>query len=159
MPDADFPHGPSSEVPASAGAQTLYRPWWQRLPWLLAGFAALALGVVGIVVPLLPTTPFVLLAAFCFARGSQRCERWLLTHPRFGPMVGDWRQHRAVPWRAKQLAWFMMAVGSLSAALSLPRLRWLPALCCLAVALWMWRLPTRWPDGTVSRQRPSKQRQ
>ena len=119
------------------------RPAWQRVLWLLAGGVCLLLGIAGIFLPLLPTTPFVLLAAACFSRGSTRCEAWLLNHPRFGPMVRDWRQHRAVPLRAKQLALVMMAIGSLTAAFTLPRLQWLPALCCAAVAWWLWHLPTR----------------
>lgn len=119
------------------------RPTWQRLLWGAAGALALATGIVGVFLPLLPTTPFVLLAAFCFSRGSTRCERWLLQHPRFGPMVRDWRRNHAIPLRAKQLAWAMMAVGSAWAAWVLPaRWAWLPALCCAGVALWMWRLPT-----------------
>lgn len=121
-------------------------PTWQRLLWLLAGLASLVLGFVGIFVPLLPTTPFVLLAAFCFSRGSSRCEHWLLTHRLFGPMVRDWRANRAVPLRAKQLASVMMALGSLTAAFKLPlHLAWLPAACCAAVAWWLWSLPTRKP--------------
>lgn len=120
------------------------RPRWQRLLWALGGAAALVTGLVGIVVPLLPTTPFVLLAAFCFSRGSERCERWLLEHPRFGPMVRDWRTRRAVPLRAKQIATLMMSVGSLWAAFTLPaQVAWMPALVCTAVAVWLWRLPTR----------------
>ncbi|WIT11746.1 YbaN family protein [Paucibacter sediminis] len=120
------------------------RPVWQRLLWVLAGIASLALGIIGIFVPLLPTTPFVLLAAFCFARGSTRCEAWLLNHPRFGPMVRNWRDHHAIPLRAKQLAWTMMTLGSLWAAYRLPLAWcWLPAACCACVAFWMWRLPTR----------------
>lgn len=114
-----------------------------RVLWLLAGATSLALGIVGIVVPLLPTTPFVLLAAACFSRGSVRCERWLLSHRTFGPMVRDWRAHRAIPRRARQLAFAMMALGSAWAAWRLPTLGWLPALCCAAVAAWMWRLPAR----------------
>lgn len=118
------------------------RPIWQRMLWVAAGVLALALGIVGIFLPLLPTTPLVLLAAFCFARGSTRCERWLLTHPRFGPMIRDWRLRRAIPRRVKHLAWAMMALGSAIAAWVLPaRVAWLPAACCLAVALWMARLP------------------
>ena len=117
---------------------------WRRVPWLVAGGLSLALGIVGIFVPLLPTTPFVLLAAFCFSRGSTRCEHWLLNHPRFGPMVRDWRERHAIPLRAKQLAWTMMTVGSVWAAWVLPaRVAWVPALCCAAVAFWMYRLPTR----------------
>ena len=83
------------------------RPTWQRVLWLLAGGISLLLGIAGIFLPLLPTTPFVLLAAACFSRGSTRCEAWLLHHPRFGPAVRDWREHRAVPLRAKQLALVM----------------------------------------------------
>ena len=130
---------------------------WRRVPWLLAGLLSLALGIVGIFLPLLPTTPFVLLAAACFARGSSRCEAWLLGHPRFGPMVRDWRNHHAIPWRAKQFAWVMMAIGSASAAWSLPRLKWLPALCCAAVAWWMWRQPTREEDGRLTASHPFEQ--
>lgn len=117
---------------------------WQRLLWLAAGAAALLTGLVGVVVPLLPTTPLVLLAAFCFSRGSQRWERWLLAHRLFGPMVRDWRAHRAVPLRAKQLATVMMTIGSAWAAVRWPApYGWIPAACCLAVAVWLWRLPTR----------------
>lgn len=123
------------------------RPLWQRLLWLIAGVLSLATGIVGIFLPLLPTTPFVLLAAFCFSRGSARCEAWLLNHPRFGPLVRDWRTHHAIPLRAKQLAWTMMAIGSIWAAFVLPaRWAWVPAASCAAVAFWMWRLPTRPAD-------------
>lgn len=129
----------SSDLPVSPPR----RPAWQRALWLMAGGISLLLGLAGIFLPLLPTTPFVLLAAACFSRGSTRCEAWLLGHPRFGPMVRDWRQHRAVPLRAKQLALVMMTIGSVTAAFTLPRLQWLPALCCTAVGWWLWHLPTR----------------
>jgi len=119
------------------------RPFWQRLLWGMAGAVCLIAGIVGIFLPLLPTTPFVLLAAFCFSRSSRRCEQWLLSHRVFGPMVRDWRRSHAIPLRAKQLAWTMMAVGSAWAAWVLPpRWAWLPGACCAAVAYWMWRLPT-----------------
>jgi hypothetical protein len=95
------------------------------------------------VLPLLPTTPFVLLAAFCFSRASQRYEQWLLTHPRFGPMVRDWRDHHAVPLAAKRLAWAMMTVSSVTAWWLLPaRVGWIPGVCCGLVALWMGQLPS-----------------
>lgn len=110
--------------------------------WLVAGWASLVLGFVGIFLPLLPTVPFVLLAAYCFSRGSARCERWLLDHPRFGPPIRDWRAHRAVPLRAKQLASVMMAAGAIFAGFQLPLAWcWVPAACCTAVAAWLWRLP------------------
>jgi uncharacterized protein len=122
------------------------RPHWRRVLWVLAGVLALVTGIVGIFLPLLPTTPFVLLAAFCFSRGSTRCERWLVEHPRFGPMVRSWRANRAIPLRAKQLATLMMAIGSAWAFFTLPtRFGWVPALCCAAVAAWMWQLPSQGP--------------
>ena len=118
------------------------RPLWQRAVWTTAGLLAIVLGIAGIFLPLLPTTPFILLAAFCFSRGSRRFEAWLLAHPRFGPMVADWRARRAVPRRAKQPAWAMMTLGSTWAWWVMPEpWRWLPALVCLAVAAWLWQLP------------------
>ena len=128
------PGSPPTSVPTG---------WVARL-WQGAGALALLAGLVGIFLPLLPTTPFVLLAAFCFARGSPRWERWLLRHPRFGPMVRAWRARRVIPLRAKQLAWGMMALGSAWSWWLLPDpWRWLPALVCAAVAWWMARLPSR----------------
>lgn len=119
-------------------------PAWRRVLWLAAGGLALATGLVGIVLPLLPTTPFVLLAAFCFARGHPPLEAWLLAHPRFGPMVRNWRARRVIPLRAKQLAWTMMSLASLWALWVMPlRWGWLPGVCCLAVGVWMARLPSR----------------
>ena len=128
-------------APVTAAAAT---PSWLRWAWITAGGTALVLGVIGIFVPLLPTTPFVLLAAFCFARGSPRCEAWLLGHARFGPLVRNWRARRAIPLRAKQLAWAMMALASAWSWWLLPApWGWLPALCCACVGLWMARLPSR----------------
>jgi uncharacterized membrane protein YbaN (DUF454 family) len=112
--------------------------------WLLVGVLALGTGIVGIVVPLLPTTPFALLAAYCFARGCQRCELWMLKHPRFGPMLHDWRSSHAVPLPIKQLAWSMMLVSSLMGLYFLPgHLRWVPGACCVVAGFWLWSLPTR----------------
>jgi len=124
------------------------RPAWIRMLWLSAGALALGLGVIGIFLPLLPTTPFVLVAAFCFSRGCLRCEAWLMAHPKLGPTVRDWRAHRAVPLRAKQLATVMMIAGCAIAWPSLPAgWRWAPLLLCAAVAAWLWSLPsTRRPD-------------
>ena len=120
------------------------RPRWQARLWLLAGFLSLIVGLIGVVLPLLPTTPFVLLAAYCFSRGSARWELWLLTHPRLGPLVQDWRQHHAVPLRAKQLATGMMTLSSIASWWWLPgSLGWLPGACCAVVAAWLWHLPTR----------------
>ncbi len=79
-----------------------------RLGWTALGLGFVALGAVGVVVPGLPTTPFLLLAAACFARGSPRLEAWLLADPVFGPLIREFREHRSVPLRAKVLALVLM---------------------------------------------------
>ncbi len=135
---------PTPTETTAAMAPRTARHAWQRVLWLVAGWLALLLGVVGAFLPLLPTTPFVLLAAFCFSRGSARWEHWLIHHPRLGPMVRDWRATRAVPLRAKQLATVMMTGSCLWAWWVIPSAwRWAPAISCACVALWLWRLPTR----------------
>ena len=92
-----------------------------RILWTAGGGLALALGVAGIVLPLLPTTPFLLLAAFCFARSSPRIEMWLVEHPRLGPPIRHWRTEGAIAPRAKVLALGAIAATfGLSLALSLP---------------------------------------
>ncbi|WP_323041950.1 YbaN family protein [Gemmobacter sp.] len=93
-----------------------------RVVWILSGGIALALGLAGIVLPLLPTTPFVLLAAFCFARSSPRLHGWLLGHRTFGPIIRNWAEHRAIPRAAKRVSILaMLAALGLSLALGL---RW-----------------------------------
>lgn len=72
-----------------------------RVACLVAGSLALALGLVGVAVPLLPTTPFLILAAFCYARGSLRCYRWLVSNRLFGRYLNDYLCGRGVPWRVK----------------------------------------------------------
>ena len=122
---------------AGQGAVALpLRPHWQRALWLATGVLSLATGIVGIFVPVLPTTPFVLFAAFCFSRGCLRCERRMLEHPHFGPMVRDWRANRAVPLRAKQVATLSMVLGSAWGWWAMPpRIGWIPAVWCSLVAL------------------------
>lgn len=84
--------------------QPVQRSRTARALWLLAGWISLILGLIGIVLPLLPTTPFILLAAFCFQNGSDRLHRWLVNHPRFGPLITDWRERGAIPRKAKRNA-------------------------------------------------------
>lgn len=86
------------------------RPTPSRILYIGAGFLSLAVGVIGIFVPLLPTTPFVLLAAFFFSRGSKRLHGWLVEHPRFGGLIRDWEQYGVIPTRAKALAAVMIVI-------------------------------------------------
>ncbi len=128
----------------------------RRLPlvrWLYLSLALLSLllGVIGIFLPVLPTTPFVLLAAWAAARSSPRLLGWLEKHTVFGPMISDWRRGGVVRRRAK---WLATAVMGLSAGYLLYAVRplWIAGLalaCMAAVLIWLWRRPEQWP---VSRQ-------
>jgi uncharacterized protein len=75
-----------------------------RVLWLAVGFLATGCGIAGVVLPLVPTTPFLLLAAFAFARSSPRLHDWLVNHPRFGPPIADWQAHGAISRRTKLVA-------------------------------------------------------
>ncbi len=82
-----------------------------RLPkWFLiaGGLLSVALGFLGIFLPLLPTTPFLLLAAACFCRSSERLYRWLMNHKWFGPIIRNYREHRAIPLKAKIITLVML---------------------------------------------------
>lgn len=82
-----------------------------RAVFLVLGLVCVALGFVGAFVPLMPTTIFLILAAGCFARSSPRLERWLMEHGRFGPLLRAWREHGAIPPRAKALACAGIGLG------------------------------------------------
>lgn len=82
-----------------------------RVLWLLLGIAATGLGIAGAVLPLLPTTPFLLVAAYAFARSSPRLHAWLMSHRQFGPLIVNWQQHRAIGRRARQAAFAVMALS------------------------------------------------
>jgi len=116
-----------------------------RKPLLLAcGIACTALAVAGVVVPLLPTTPFLLLAAACFARSSQRLHGWLLTHALFGTLLSDWERLGAIRRRAKIIASVMM-IGLVAyplIALEFPIvLKIVAAGSVVAVLLFLWTRP------------------
>ena len=72
-----------------------------RGPFLIAGFLLVGVATLGIFLPLLPTTPLLLLAAACFANSSEKWHRWLNEHNLFGPIIRNWQEHRCIPIRAK----------------------------------------------------------
>ncbi|GAB3340574.1 YbaN family protein [Marilutibacter aestuarii] len=114
-----------------------------RWAWWLLAYASLALGLVGIVLPGLPTVPFVLLSAFAAARGSEKLHRRLLDDRRFGPVIRDWEAHGAVSRRAKWLATVMMSLCAGIMFLTAPRV-WMAATgtaIMAVVAAWLWRRP------------------
>lgn len=153
LPPTDAASGPAAErgdpaaqadTPAPA-AEPLAppRPSRFRWAWWLLAYASLGLGIIGIVVPGLPTVPFVLLSAFAAARGSQRLHARLLAHRQFGPMIRDWQAHGAVSRRAKRLAVSMMALCAVIMILTSPKWwMWATGIAIMTtVAIWLWRRP------------------
>jgi hypothetical protein len=117
-----------------------------RWVWFVAGWVAVALGGVGVVVPGLPTTVFFIIAASCFARSSPRFERWVLNLPKVGPLVRDHRAGLGMPRRAKLWAVGTMVVFAGASALMAGH----PALSLsiaglAAIGAWYvtYRVPTR----------------
>lgn len=90
--------------------------------FIVIGFLFLFLAILGIFLPLLPTTPFLLLTAICFNKGSEKFHTWLLTHPIFGPPILDWQKNHVIKTRFKILATLMMAtsIGIISTKDTIP---------------------------------------
>ena len=117
-----------------------------RVLLVIAGTTCVVLGVIGIFTPLLPTTPFILLAAACYARASTRFYRWLLANRTFGPMIVEWRRHRSIPYRTKMISIVLMSVTMAISTIFFVRPLWLQlaiAACGVGLAAWMYRIPSR----------------
>lgn len=121
--------------------------------WIAFGLACVGLAVVGVALPLVPTTPFLLLAAFAFARSSPRLHAWLLGHKRFGPLITNWRDHGAISARTKAVSVGMMAaMPPLSFGLGAPP--WTVILQALILAGSATFILTR-PNGPKASDSPS----
>jgi uncharacterized membrane protein YbaN (DUF454 family) len=111
--------------------------------FLLLGVSSLVLGVIGIVVPLLPTVPFILLAAFCFARSSPALHNWLMCHPWFSDTLIQWQQQRSIRKGLKHRALFFTALSFFISILLVP-LFWLKLMLlgmACGLLLFLWRIP------------------
>jgi uncharacterized protein len=122
--------------------------------WALQALAALCLvlGLVGVLVPVMPTVPFLLVAAWAASRSSPRLHRWLLSHPRFGRQLRDWNEAGVVPRSGKWFATIMMTMSGAAMVYVAP-LPWLPPVALLIVAMagllaWLWRRPERRPGDS-----------
>lgn len=104
--EKSFGGGAASAVDSCAATPRL-----MRAVFLVLGIGFVALGFIGAFLPVLPTTPFLILAAACFTRSSPRLENWLLQHPRFGSLLRGWRERGAIPVKAKLMALGGMAIG------------------------------------------------
>jgi uncharacterized membrane protein YbaN (DUF454 family) len=117
-----------------------------RALFLTAGLLSLGLAIAGVFLPVLPTTPLVLLAAACFARSYRPFHEWLLAHRTFGPTLREWHEHRSIPRRAKFTAITMMTLTLGASIVFFVEAPWLKALLAgfgLGLAAWLYRLPSR----------------
>ena len=117
----------------------------KRFGWRIVGLAATGCGFVGAFLPLVPTTPFLLLATFAFARSSPRLHQWLITHRAFGPLIRNWQRHGAIDRRSKVLAILVM-MATLAGSSLFDAAPWIIALEAAALATVAIFILTR-PDG------------
>ena len=110
--------------------------------WTGAGFLSLAIGAIGVLLPLLPTVPFVILAAFCFARGNPELERWLVEHRVYGPHIQAWRERGAISRKGKIAASIAFAASAAIGIWRMP-MPWtiLPVAVAVMGATWIWTRP------------------
>ncbi|MEQ1688690.1 MAG: YbaN family protein [Sphingopyxis sp.] len=110
--------------------------------WLASGIISVALGTIGIALPLLPTVPFYILAAFCFARSNAAWEARLLAHPRFGPHITAWRTKGAISRKGKLAAsgGFAISIAIGAATLAMPWVLAPPLVAALCLS-WLWTRP------------------
>lgn len=117
-----------------------------RLLFAALGTLFVGLGLLGAVLPILPTTPFMLLAAGCYVRASPRFYNWLLNTRAFGPLIREWRQYHSIPWKAKLTAIALMAVTlSISIVFFVPNRYGQVGMTLfgIALAIWLYRIPSR----------------
>lgn len=116
-----------------------------RWLYLSIGMTALFMGILGIFLPILPTTPFILLAAGCFARSSERFHSYLLNHRIAGPIIREWCEYRSVARHVKRWAYLVMVLsfGSSILIVSSWWLKGMLALLAMILFTFIWRLPVR----------------
>lgn len=116
--------------------------------FVAAGTLSLALGIAGIFLPLLPTTPFLLLASACYLRGSERMHRWLHSHPRLGGYLRAFEEGRGIPLRAKRTAVVLLWVSILVSAwiVNEPAVQVLLLVIATGTTIYIVRLPTLVPE-------------
>ena len=116
-----------------------------RWLFLILGWLFFALGIIGILLPVMPTAPFILLAAGCWARSSRRFHFWLINHKYFGKFVRDWEDRHALPLYAKWLASIMLTISTLMLFYRLPAdmlwIAWIVTAVGSGVIVYLFRLP------------------
>lgn len=144
--EQDDPHAAMLEE-LRRDVQVSSTPWRRRL-YVVAGFLLTGLGIGGLLLPAMPGTPLLLLAAACFARGSERFYIWLLTNRWFGAYVRDWRAAKGVPLHIKLKVTFLLVVSFGITIVFIIPLVWVKILLivvALSVLTYIWSQPTT-PD-------------
>ena len=116
-----------------------------RSGYLILAWCSFALGVIGAFLPVMPTTVFIIIAAWAFAKSSPEREAWLLNHARFGPSLRNWRDHRVIPLKAKCMAYTMISISGLLSMYWLnakPYLLGMTLICLTLVVIFIHRQPS-----------------
>ncbi len=116
-----------------------------KLIYLTVGWTSLALGIIGAFLPVLPTTPFVLLSAFCFSKSSKKFHDWLLSHPTFGPDIRNWQEHGVIRLKAKYSATFLIILSFSITLIFIPipeHAKWLLVIVGVSVLTFIWSRPS-----------------
>ena len=127
---------------------------WVQVVYAALGTLFLVIGIIGIFLPILPTTPFLLLATACYARSSRRFYNWLMNHPAFGPIIVEWRTYKSIPWRIKLVAMITMVLTFGSSILFFVKDGWLQmalGFFGLILLVWLYRIPSR--DRPLDKQK------
>jgi uncharacterized membrane protein YbaN (DUF454 family) len=116
----------------------------KKLFWNILGFLSLGMAYVGLITPGIPYSIFVVFAAYCFSKGSERMHRWIYNHRLFGPFLTNWNTKRVFPQKMKYFMLFMMTTSLVIMWLTAVPVRGIiyTALFMLCVAVWAWRFPS-----------------
>jgi uncharacterized membrane protein YbaN (DUF454 family) len=121
-----------------------------KVLWIFLGIICLILGFIGVFLPLLPTTPFALLAAFCFSKGSDELHQWLLNTKMFGPLIRDWEDYGVIRLRYKKLSSIMIAFLFGYTLIFVKVILWIKLVVMLSGLLVLWFIWSRPSTPTLN---------
>jgi len=128
-----------TQCPVSSQVQSKTKKFLLKI----TGLIFVGLAILGVILPILPTTPFLLVAAACFAKSSPRLQKKLLANKTFGPLIHEWQQHRSIPRKAKRVALLTMILSVVWSAYLLKSLILTVLVFALVIGpfIFLWRLP------------------
>lgn len=127
------------QCPVSPPVQSKTKKFFLKV----TGLIFVGLAILGVVLPILPTTPFLLVAAACFAKSSPRLQKKLLANKTFGPLIHEWQQHRSIPRKAKRIALLTIVLSVVWSAYLLKDIMLTVLVFALVIGpfIFLWRLP------------------